>query len=265
VQQPSGSGASAPGASGGKGGNGSQPWQERLWRPQLLEMPPQTTTMSDSQFRFNVPPRKPVATAPPAQPGKPPAATPTRRFECRLDGAGWSDCQSPYKLTGLTPGSHSFAVRVFNHEERVGEAVGFEWRQTVEVAAPPQQASEVAVPFEPKQFTVVALQNPENLYPGLAPTPIPVRVANPNDVAIEVTEIAAAIVEPPADCGAENFELTPAGVSPEDPVLVPANGSVELPAAGLAAPTIKMLDLPVEQDACRGAEIPLVFSGEAHG
>jgi hypothetical protein len=230
-------------------------------RPQLIETPPETTAISDPQFRFNVPPRSSAAAAPP-QPGQP-APGSTRRFQCRVDGSNWSECRSPYRLSGLAPGSHHFAVRVFNREERAGEASGFDWRQTApEAAAAPPSRTEA---IEPKPFSIVALADPEGLYPGLAPTPIPIRVTNPNDVAIEVTKISVTIGEAPASCPAENFELTAAGASAEDPLPVPANSSVDLPEAGFAAPAIAMIDLPVEQDACRGAEIPLVFSGEAQG
>ena len=81
-----------------------------------------------------------------------------------------------------------------------------------------------------------------------------------------ITAITVAIDDPPANCSAENFELSPAGLSPEAPLVVPANGTADLPTDdGLEAPAIQMLNLPVEQDACRGTEIPLVFSGEAQG
>lgn len=243
--------------------------REALLRPQLIEAPPQTTSTGEPQFRFHVQPRKPAAApAPEPEESGQPGRTSSRRFQCRLDGEDWSECRSPRRLTGLVPGSHHFAVRVFNREGRAGEAVDYEWRQTPPaIAVAPGTAVPVAAgeAVEPQPFSIVALRQPENLYPGLPPTAIPVRIANPNDVAIEVTEIAVAVREAPANCRAENFELTPAGASPADPLLVPAGGSVDLPATGTAAPTIRMVDLPVEQDACRGAEIPLLFSGEAHG
>ena len=267
VQQPSGS---APGDQGEKGVPPLR--RERLLRPRLIEAPPEATAASDIQFRFNVQPRKPPAPTPPpaerGQPGEPAVETSSRHFQCRVDGEAWSDCQSPYRLTDLEPGSHHFAVRVFNREERVGEPTAVDWRQTVPVTIAPQQVAAPSAPdheVKPQQFTIVALHNPEDLYPGLAPTPIPVSVTNPNDVPIEVTAISAAVSEAPPECSAENFELTPAGVSAAAPLVVPAEGTVELPSGGLEAPSIRMLDLPVEQDACRGAEIPLVFSGEAQG
>lgn len=262
VQQPSGS------APGNPGGQDVPPRKDRLLRPRLIEVPPEATAASDVQFRFHVQPRKPPSTSPPpAEPGQPPVEISSRRFQCRIDGETWSDCQSPYRLADLAPGSHHFAVRVFNREDRAGEPVAYDWRQTTPALAPPQAATAPAVSgeAEPKQFTVAALRDPEDLYPGLAPTPIPVRVANPNDVPIAVTAITVAVGEAPEDCGAENFELTPAGLSPEAPLVVPANGTADLPSEGLEAPAIRMLDLPLEQDACRGAEIPLVFGGEARG
>jgi hypothetical protein len=38
-----------------------------------------------------------------------------------------------------------------------------------------------------------------------------------------------------------------------------------LPAVGVAAPTIQLRDLPVNQDACQSASFPLSFSGSARG
>jgi hypothetical protein len=163
----------------------------------------------------------------------------------------------------LTPGSHRFAVRVFNRENRAGEPAGFSWL----IQTPPEPPRQPAQnpPAEPQQFSIEALREPEDLLPGFPPQSIPVRITNPNSVAIEVTEVTVAIGDAPADCPAENFELTPAGASPAEPVPVPPGSSVDLPAAGIEAPAIRMLDLPIEQDACQEAEIPLVFSGEARG
>ena len=255
----------------GPGGKDLPAAKERLLRVRLIEAPQESTAASDVQFRFHVQPRRSAVAAAPAEPGQPaPVETSSRRFQCRLDGEDWSECESPYALTGLGAGSHRLAVRVFNREGRAGEPATFDWQQTAVTPAAVASAQAAATlaggeEVEPRRFSIAALRDPEGLYPGLAPTPIPVRVENPNDVAIEVTAITVAIDAPPASCGAENFEFTPAGLSPESPLVVPANGSAELPSAGLQAPAIQMLDLPVEQDACRGAEIPLVFGGEAHG
>jgi hypothetical protein len=242
---------------------------ERLWTPELIEAPAETTSASEPQFRFHVKPRKPSTQPSTGGPEAAEPETPTRRFQCRVDGGDWIGCRSPYRLSGLAPGSHRFAVRVFNRENRVGEPVAVSWQQiTVPVSdppplpAPPEPAEPVA---PPKQFSIAALAEPENLYPGFPPTAIPVRITNPNSVPIEVTALSVAIGEAPATCAAENFELTPAGASPTEPVQVPAGGSVDLPTATVEAPSIRMLNLPVDQDACQELQVPLVFSGEAQG
>lgn len=243
--------------------------RERLLRPQLLETPPQATAATEAQFRFRVPPRRPTSPAP-ASPGSPAAPEPApRRFECRVDHGDWDECNSPYRLAGLVPGSHRFAVRAFNREGRAGEIVDFSWEQTAAPLAASEKATQPSTqPQEqpqPQKFSITALEQPENLLPGFAPRPIPVRISNPNPVAIEVTALSVAIGDAPADCGAENFALQPASASPAEPIPVPAEGSVDLPTATITAPTIQMLNLPVEQDACQEAAIPLVFSGEAQG
>jgi hypothetical protein len=87
---------------------------------------------------------------------------------------------------------------------------------------------------------------------------------NPNPAAIEVTSLTVAVAAEPS-CPAESFALTPAGVSGEAPLRVPAGDSVRLPTEAIAAPTIAMRDLSVSQDGCQGIEVSLVFDGEAHG
>lgn len=252
--------------------------RERLLQPQLIEMPPPSTEEIAPQFRFNVPPRVqpdegPEAPGPEAEPPAEPE-TSTRRFQCRLDGAEWERCRSPYQPAALDPGSHRFAVRVFNRENRVGEAAGYSWQQTAPrqpqaqqpPAAPPNPPPPAEdPPAPPKQFTIEALEEPSGLMPGLPARPIPVRVTNPNSVPIEVTSLSVAIGAAPDACPAENFALTPAGVSAAEPLTVPAESSVDLPAGEITAPAIQMLNLPVNQDSCQELQIPLIFGGEAHG
>ncbi len=117
----------------------------------------------------------------------------------------------------------------------------------------------------PVPFSIELRTGLEELYPGHPPQQVRVVVSNPNSAAIEVTGLSVAIGADPPNCPAENFALTQSSVSPEAPLVVPAGASVELPTATASAPTIGMLNLPVNQDPCRGVEVPLVFSGEARG
>lgn len=258
-----GVGGSSPGPGGGVG---PKRHRERLLRPQFLEAPPPSTEDANPTFRFHVPPRKAPDASPADGPDAPSLQGSTRRFQCRIDGDGWQDCKSPYRLSGLSPGEHRFAVRVFNRDGRLGETTETSWVQTSppepDIAVGPATGTETV---EAKEFSIEALAEPEGLFPGFPPTPIPLRITNPNPVPIEVTALRVAIGDAPEGCGAANFELVPGAVSPSEPLQIPAGGSAELPTETIAAPSVRMLNLPVNQDACQEAQIPLIFSGEARG
>ncbi|MGC1852165.1 MAG: hypothetical protein WA687_06975 [Solirubrobacterales bacterium] len=239
-------GASAP---PGKGA-------EALLRPRFIEYPEAVSAVAEAQFRFHVPPRSqpPLQTSPGGPSG---GVTSTRHFQCGLNGGGWRACSSPHRLDGLAPGSHVFAVRAFNRAGRPGPAVSYSWRQ----AEPSPEQDQV----DPQPFSIELRSPPDDLHPGFLPQQLPILISNPNAVPIEVTSLTIAIDSDSPVCSAENFALTGSNVSPTAPLIVPAGDSVSLPTATVSAPTIGMLDLPVNQDACQGANIPLVFSGEAHG
>ncbi len=229
--------------------------ERSLLRPRFIEFPDATSPASEVQFRFHIPPR---AQRPrPPLPGPSGEPKPPRPFQCRLDDRAWMNCSSPYRLSGLAPGGHDFAVRAFDRDDHPGPTVSYSWRQT----DPPSRPEQV----EPKPFAIEARGELEDLYPGDPPQPVPILIVNPNSVPIEVTSLTIAIVGGPPGCSAENFALTPSSVSPAAPLAVPANSSVSLPTATASAPTIGMLNLPVDQGSCRGAEVPLVFNGEAQG
>lgn len=172
------------------------------------------------------------------------------RLECRLDGRAWKGCRSPVAFAGLSAGSHRFAVRAIGSRGSHGGAARFRWRV-----------------LEPRDFSIAPrFGDLRALYPGAAPQPLPLTISNPNPVAIFVTSVTVATTGDPSSCrGADNLTLAPAGVSPSASLRVPPHGSVDLPAAGVAAPSIQLRDLPVNQDACQGATFPLAFSGSARG
>lgn len=119
--------------------------------------------------------------------------------------------------------------------------------------------------LEPKEFTIEPqVGSLEELMPGAPPQQLPVRVGNPNPVSIEVTDLTVAVSPSPPGCPADlNFAVAPAALTPAAPLSVPAGESVSLPAA--AAPTLALRELPSDQNACQGATVSLVFSGEARG
>jgi hypothetical protein len=115
------------------------------------------------------------------------------------------------------------------------------------------------------QFTVEPYgASLEPLMPGEPAQPLPVRIGNPNPAPIEVTGLTVAVAPDSPGCpGEPNFAVTPALLTPAAPLSIPAGGSAELPAA--AAPTLALRELPTDQNACQGATVHLLFSGEAHG
>ena len=95
---------------------------------------------------------------------------------------------------------------------------------------------------------------------------LPARISNPDPAPIEVTGLTASVIPDQPACAADpNFEVTPAGVTPQEPLSIPTYGSATLPSPSAAAPTLALRDLPVDQNACRGTSLRIVFSGEARG
>jgi hypothetical protein len=103
------------------------------------------------------------------------------------------------------------------------------------------------------------------LYPGAAPQAIRITLANPNDVSIFVTSLSVTVPSGPAGCdSATNIGLAQSDVSSAAPLQISAHGSVTLPAQGRSAPTIGLVNLAVNQDACQNARFPLSVTGSAH-
>ena len=235
---------------------------EKAPRVRLIEAPAPSSTAAETQFRFHVPPRAKEAEGPSAPAGGEGDPGPHRRFQCRLDAGHWADCASPHRLVGLAPGAHDFAVRALTRKGRPGPDAAYGWQVVPVVAV----ADEVpAEPVEGKPFSIEQTGALAPLFPGDSAQQVPLAVGNPNSVPIEVTSLTVALADPPPGCGAENFSLAASSASEATPLLVPAESTVELPTQSVSAPSIALLDLPVSQDACQGAELELALSGEARG
>jgi hypothetical protein len=172
------------------------------------------------------------------------------RFECRLDGGAWTACANPAVYGPLGVGEHNFSVR----------------------AVDPQGNASAVTPFA---FTIAQAQNEPftitgniatPLYPGAGAVAIPTTLTNPNPVPIYVTAVTAAIAGNalPAGCSTSWFEIVQSSVSTTNPVQVPANGSVSLPAQGASAASIQMANPNTNQDACQGAQLAISYSGSAY-
>lgn len=222
---------------------------QRPPRPRFIEVPPAPSVGAGFQFRFHIPPpTSPAGGSAPSKPARP--AQRWRQFECRLDGGDWSECSSPFVLADLAAGEHSFAVRALSPRRLPGPAAHYRWLQ-----------------LEPKEFTVEPLfSSLEALMPGAAPQRLPVRIANPNSVPIEITGLTVSVAPDRPGCAADpNFAVVPSSLSPAAPLTVAAGGSATLPSGAATAPSLELRELPVDQNACQGATLNLTFSGEARG
>jgi hypothetical protein len=198
--------------------------------PAIVAHPPAVSTSAVAFFRFRAPRM-------------------TSRSECRLDLGRWQACRSSVTYTSIAIGRHVFRVRAVAAGGR-RPASRFAWERV-----------------ETKPFSVIPdLSGLEPLYPGAAPVGLPLRVVNPNPVPIVVTALRVAVASDSTDCASDsNLELEPSDVSSRRPLRVPAGRSVRVPSKRILAPTIRLRDLPVDQDGCKDVSFPLTFSGTAHG
>jgi hypothetical protein len=167
-------------------------------------------------------------------------------LRCRLDRGPAKPCAPSVVYRGLGGGNHTFLVAAQRPGRRTVRA-DFGWR-VIE-----------SEPFEvePRPAAVGPL------YPGAEPLPIHVVISNPNDVAIDVTALRVTASGGAPGCDpAANLALTAPDLS-DARLRIPANGTLTLPSARVAAPTIALRELGVDQDACQNANFSLSFSGSA--
>lgn len=117
----------------------------------------------------------------------------------------------------------------------------------------------------PRGFLISGSTAPGDLlYPGAAAVPIPLTIRNPRAAVIRVVGLAVAIDAErlPPGCLASWFRVNQSNASSSRRLVVPALAFVSLPAQGVSAPTIRMLDSG-NQDACKRATIHLLYTGSA--
>jgi hypothetical protein len=174
------------------------------------------------------------------------AATGEPTLRCRLDRRAAKPCAASVVYSGLGTGPHNFLVQA-QRPGRASARAGFAW--TV---------------LEPKPFTVAPQPGTVGpLFPGATPSPVPLVISNPNPVAITVTALKVTVTggAPGCDPG-PNLEIGAPDLG-RGKLRIPAHGTVSLPSAVVAAPTIGLRNLEVPQDACQAADFDLAFSGSA--
>jgi hypothetical protein len=176
--------------------------------------------------------------------------------ECRLDMGPWQSCSSPVLYVGLGLGSHTFCVRAVGPDGVTGSQTCFNWSV---VGSGTTQAPGPSGPF----FISGGL--PSLLYPGGGAF-LPLKISNPFSFDLRVTSLQVTVFAGSSMTGCDgptNLQVTQSNTAGGAvSVLVPANGSLTLPAQGATAPFVEMLDLPTDQDACKNAVFDFSYSGQ---
>jgi hypothetical protein len=235
------------------------------------------------------PPPAPVLTTFPANLSSDPAPTfafadvaiDIDHFECRLDDGSFAVCASGLSLAGLLPGEHVFEVRAVDAAGNASAPTAYRWQIALSPGAPPSTGvGSLPRPIVGWQPYTIAGTVTSDLYPG-AVAPIAIAFDSPNSGTgfngTPVTNLAVTIssvtggAPGPNPCTPADFAVIPipAGAYP---FFVPFGSSdlASLIGAG-NLPKLKMLDradaVPGDgtgnQDACRGADVHLAFTGSS--
>jgi hypothetical protein len=163
-------------------------------------------------------------------------------FLCTLDSRAATSCTSPITYSGLASGAHTFRVTAREGTAQQSPAATYIWRV---------------------QTSVTITGNAQGtLYPGADPSPIPLTLSNAASSRVSISGLTVSIdgSQLPTGCDLSSFQLTQSNVSSIQPLDVPADGTVTLPAQGVTAPSISMLDTSANQDACEGTTLTLHYS-----
>jgi hypothetical protein len=107
------------------------------------------------------------------------------------------------------------------------------------------------------------------LAPGVGYQPLDLALTNPANRAVSVTNLSVVVTGTSAGtaCGPENFGVSQYGGPYPLPLRARATddtlSSLGIPPA--QQPQLRMLDLPVDQDACKNVTVDLSYSGSARG
>lgn len=105
------------------------------------------------------------------------------------------------------------------------------------------------------------------LAPGGEFGAVDLAITNPFDVPMTVTALGVSVVGTDhAGCGANNYDAT--AYSGTFPLTIPANSTRTLQQLGVPRaqwPRVAMVNLPANQDACKGATVQLHYSGTGSG
>jgi hypothetical protein len=165
-------------------------------------------------------------------------------FKCQIENLAFTTCTSPahYIVDVSNDGQHQFALRAFDAAGNFSET-DYSWKVLQAV-----------------RFTITG-NAVGLLYPGGGARQIDLVLHNPNNFLIYVNTLQVAIVNDPVCPRASNLQLVQPDVdsTPAKRVPVPANATIHVPTA--QRPTLELLNLPSNQDACKGRTFTLNYAG----
>jgi len=229
-------------------------------RPRVVEGPPSRTTMRTAQFVLG-------------------DRAHGARFECSLDGAPFEHCsRTPrYGVRGAAGRCRSYRAGSVASEDggrcaELVELAGLSGRngghvlRVVAIGVRGSRSQTIAYRWTivPETTFTLSLARPaqEQLYPGGPALAIPLVIGNPSDQTLFVERLVVTASTDSASCPASrNLKVTGSDVSGRRPIRVGPHEQVTLPAEGVTAPTVRMLELPVNQDGCKDARVKLHYVG----
>jgi hypothetical protein len=129
-----------------------------------------------------------------------------------------------------------------------------------------QSKLEVSAPAG-KPFTVAGdLSGP--LAPGIPPRPLDLTLSNTNNQDLAITNLTVTVARTSAGAACAPTNFTVVQFSGPYPVRLGANRTASLSQLGVPSsnwPKVGMLDLPVNQDACKNVTVTLAYSGSGQG
>ncbi|WP_125565972.1 hypothetical protein [Nocardioides baekrokdamisoli] len=156
---------------------------------------------------------------------------------------------------GVKPGTYRIMA-----QGRAGTELESSFAYLVLRAKPPTRPGQVGPPF------TISGQPVDALSPG-STSPINLAITNTANSTLSVDSLTVSMTGTnQAGCATSNFTL--AQYHGLIPLQIPANSTLTLQQLGIptsAWPTISMLDLPVNQDACKSTTVLLAYAGTGSG
>jgi hypothetical protein len=174
-------------------------------------------------------------------------------FDCRLDGGPSAPCTPPVQYHQLGLGSHTFCVRALDAGGVPSAEACLTWTIRASGAAPPPSgpfgiSGDLVAPLSPGSSSALALT-----------------VSNPFGFDLRVTGLTVSVLAGSSRSGCDgpaNLRVTQSNTADGSvSIVVPAHGSVTLPAQGATAPQVTMLNLDVNQNACKSAVFRFSYGG----